>query len=334
MKLYKYTRFDIGKQIISSSQIALSKPQDFNDPFDCVPVSIEDDLRKAIEILNGYAIDQTIFESLQEVKDKINKPLQKALVSFVLWEYRIARKLAKRKPMAYSPIFTFEKFDKFFRLCERLGKVSPEQIQEKEKLAYMQSVIEQQEWVTIHKMANQRDSIYVACLSAVYDSILMWSYYGQDHKGVCIEFEIEEDPRMLSKVEYCAERPTVQMEKLMKDLCGKIFAQKSSSEINEDPVLLPLVVQPYISKAKEWEHEQEYRLIFPEQILDELNIKKKMCSDGKERYMYDVKITKVFLGAAMPKEHKLELLNIIPSEINVVEMAISNSKYELISTIH
>ena len=71
MKLYKYTRFDIGKQIITSSQIALSKPQDFNDPFDCVPVSIEDDLRKAIEILNGYAIDQTIFESLQDIKDKI-----------------------------------------------------------------------------------------------------------------------------------------------------------------------------------------------------------------------------------------------------------------------
>lgn len=331
MKLYKYTRFDIGKEIITSSQIALSKPQDFNDPFDCVPVSVEDDLQKAIDIMNGYAIDQTIFESLQEIKDKISKPMQKALVSFVLWEYRIARKLAKHKPTAYSPIFTFEKFDKFFKLCERLGKVSPEQLQEKEKLAYMQSVIEQQEWDTIHKMANQRDSLYIACLSAVYNSILMWSYYGQDHKGVCIEFEIEEDPRMLSKVEYCTERPTVQMEKLMKDLCGKIFAQKNSSEINQDPILLPLVVQPYISKAKEWEHEQEYRLIFPEQILDEMNIKKKMCGDGKERFMYDVKITKVFLGAAMSDEQKSEIRSIIPSEIEIVEMKTSDTKYELLS---
>jgi hypothetical protein len=212
-----------------------------------------------------------------------------------------------------------------------LGKVSPEQLREKEKLAYMQSVIEQQEWDTIHKMANQRDSIYVACLSAVYDSILMWSYYGQDHKGVCIEFEIEEDPRMLSKVEYCTERPTVQMEKLMKDLCGKIFAQKNSSEINQDPILLPLVVQPYISKAKDWEHEQEYRLIFPEQILDEMNIKKKMCGDGKERFMYDVKITKVFLGAAMSDEQKSEIRSIIPYEIEIVEMQTSDTKYELLS---
>jgi len=256
--------------------------------------------------------------------------MQKALISFVLWEYRIARKLAKRKPTTYSPIFTFEKFDKFFKLCERFGKVSPVQLQEKEKLAYVQSVIEQQEWDTIHQMANQRDSLYIACLSAVYDSILMWSYYGQDHKGVCIEFEIEEDPRMLSKVEYCTERPTVQMEKLMKDLCGKIFAQKSSSEINEDPVLLPLVVQPYISKAKEWAHEQEYRLIFPEQILDEMNIKKKMCDDGKERYMYNVKITKVFFGAAMSDKQKSELRNIIPPKIEIVEIKISNDKYELL----
>ena len=331
MKLYKYTRFDIGKQIITSSQIALSKPQDFNDPFDCVPVSTEDDLRKAIEILNGYAIDQTIFESLRNIKDKINKPLQKALISFVLWEYRTARKLARHKPSAYSPIFTFEKFDKLFRLCERFGKVSPEQLQEKEKLAYMQSVIEQQEWDTIHQMANQRDSLYITCLSAVCDSILMWSYYGQDHKGICIEFEIEEDPRMLSKVKYCTERPTVQMEKLMKDLCGKMFAQKSSSEINDDPVLLPLVIHPYITNSKEWEHEQEYRLIFPEQILDEMGIKKKMCSDGKERFMYDVKITKIFFGAAMSDEQKSAMRSMIPSEIEIVEMRISNTTYELLT---
>ncbi len=94
--------------------------------------------------------------------------------------------------------------------------------------------------------------------------------------------------------------------------------------------MLPLVTQPYIAKAKEWEHEQEYRLIFPEQILNEMNIKKKMCDDGKERYMYKVKITKVFLGAAMSDNQKSELRKIIPPEIEIVEMKISNDKYELL----
>ena len=85
MKLYKYTRFDIGKQIIYSSQIALSKPQDFNDPFDCLPVPNNDDLRKAIDILNGYIIDQKIVEILYELKCKLKTPSQKRLISFVLW---------------------------------------------------------------------------------------------------------------------------------------------------------------------------------------------------------------------------------------------------------
>lgn len=331
MKLYKYSSFERGKDIIASSQISLSKPQDFNDPFDCVPVSVEDDLRKAINILNGYAIDQAIFNYLDDVKDTINKPAQKALILFALWECQILRNLAKRKPTAYSPILTSKRFDRLFKLCERLGKVSPEQLREKEKLDYAQSKIEQQEWESITKMSNMRDSLYIACFSAVYDSILMWSYYGKDHKGICIEFEIKEDPRMLSKVNYCTERPKAQMEKLMKDLCGKIYAQKSSSEIYEDPVLLSLVIHPYITKAREWKHEQEYRLIFPEQVLDEMNITKKMCNDGEERYMFDVKITKVYLGAAMSDKQKTEILSIIPSEVEVVEMKLSDTKYELLT---
>ena len=331
MKLYKYTRFDIGKQIISSSQIALSKPQDFNDPFDCVPVSNKEDLRKAIDILNGYAIDQAILKSFHEMKDKIKNPIHKVLISFVLWEYRLAIKLAKHKPTAYTPMFTNKKFDKLFKFCERSGKVSPEQLLWKEKIALAQSELELHEREDMNKMSNMRDDLYVACLSAVCDSILMWSYYGGDHKGVCVEMEIEEDPRVLFKVEYCANRPILQMEKIMKDFCGKVFAQKNSLEIDQDPTLLSLIVQPYISKSKEWKHEQEYRLIFPEYVLDEVNIKKKMCGDQKERYMYDVTITKVFLGAAMSNEQKIEIRSLIPPEIEVVEMKISENKYELLT---
>ena len=159
MKLYKYTRFDIGKQIIASSQIALSKPQDFNDPFDCLPVPNEDDLCKAIDVLNGYIIDQKIFEIMQDLKGKLRKPSQKALVSFVLWEYRIAQKLSKHKPAPYSPIFTFKKFYKLFQMCEKMGKVSAEQLQAKEKIAQLQSLIEQHEWDVLSKMSNMRENL-------------------------------------------------------------------------------------------------------------------------------------------------------------------------------
>ena len=74
----------------------MSKPQDFNDPFDCLPVPNEDDLSKAIDVLNGYIIDQKIFEIMQDLKAKLRKPSQKALVSFVIWEYRFTQKLSQR----------------------------------------------------------------------------------------------------------------------------------------------------------------------------------------------------------------------------------------------
>lgn len=57
-----------------------------------------------------------------------------------------------------------------------------------------------------------------------------------------------------------------------------------------------------------------------------------MCNDGIERYMFPIpKITKVYLGSAMSDKQKSEILSIIPSEIEAVEMKISDSKYELLT---
>lgn len=80
MRLYKYTKLEIGKQIISSSQIALSKPKDFNDPFDCVPVPIQDDLRKAINILNIWKIIQLAIPRLADA-------MEEARVTMLVFEY-------------------------------------------------------------------------------------------------------------------------------------------------------------------------------------------------------------------------------------------------------
>jgi hypothetical protein len=90
-------------------------------------------------------------------------------------------------------------------------------------------------------------------------------------------------------------------------------------------------MQPVITKAKDWEHEKEYRLVFPEEILEGMNAKKIECDDGKDRYLYPVKITKVFCGANMSDENKNAIRAIVPREIEVVEMKISNTKYELLT---
>ena len=45
----------------------------------------------------------------------------------------------------------------------------------------------------INKIRNGLgEQVGIECFTQSPTDVLMWSYYGQDHKGVCIEFEIEE----------------------------------------------------------------------------------------------------------------------------------------------
>lgn len=173
MRLYKYTKFDIAKQIITSSQISLSQPQSFNDPFDCIPVWNESDINKAIDILNGYVIDQKIFETFKELKEKSTNPFQRALISFGLWEYEFDKNLAKKKSKLYFPIFSFKRFDKIVCFCGKMSKLTSEQLKAKENIDNSQARVELQEKQILTKMFDIRDSIYVACFSSVFDSILM-----------------------------------------------------------------------------------------------------------------------------------------------------------------
>ena len=41
-------------------------------------------------------------------------------------------------------------------------------------------------------MSTIKDAVRVVCLSEVYDSMLMWSHYAQNHTGFCIEYDFKE----------------------------------------------------------------------------------------------------------------------------------------------
>lgn len=50
-------------------------------------------------------------------------------------------------------------------------------------------------------MSTIKDAVRVVCLSEVYDSMLMWSHYAQNHTGFCIEYDFKESD-MLCKQLY------------------------------------------------------------------------------------------------------------------------------------
>ena len=95
-----------------------------------------------------------------------------------------------------------------------------------------------------------RDSVWICSLSKVYNSLLMWSYYG-NHQGVCIGIDMEKAKAYLSEV-YC---------QLM---IGAYEWEVQYKDIIEKPdffhEFMDYLQYQVSTKAKEWEHEQEVRL--------------------------------------------------------------------------
>ena len=105
-------------------------------------------------------------------------------------------------------------------------------------------------WLEYNKRLQRRDITYICSLSKVHDSILMWSYYTK-HYGVCIGLDMEKTRTYLSRMNGlflgCLELE-VQYRDVVKDLVS------ISGSIN-------FLCYHFATKAKEWQHEQEVRLI-------------------------------------------------------------------------
>jgi hypothetical protein len=84
----------------------------------------------------------------------------------------------------------------------------------------------------------------VYCLSARFDSTLMWSHYANNHRGVCLEFRCDNEvfgPAM--KVNYADDYPVFDF-------------------TSDDPLVL------LITKASAWSYEEEYRVVALEKFID------------------------------------------------------------------
>ena len=104
----------------------------------------------------------------------------------------------------------------------------------------------------VHSLSTQEqaeidstlDATGMFCLSEVNDNPLMWSYYADSHKGVCIEYSTSENQLFgcdLTPVHY-----------------AKSYPKLSSADYPDSAY-----VRKYLStKSDHWEHEREWRIIY------------------------------------------------------------------------
>lgn len=102
----------------------------------------------------------------------------------------------------------------------------------------------------ILNLSYEQNPFGILCLSEIPDSILMWSYYSDSHRGYIIELDIEnnffnqktlqhDELNYVRKVQYVTERPTMAVMELVNNPTQILY-----------------------TKSKIWEHEQEWRMIW------------------------------------------------------------------------
>ncbi|MDZ7794954.1 MAG: DUF2971 domain-containing protein [Spirochaetia bacterium] len=115
-------------------------------------------------------------------------------------------------------------------------------------------------------ISNYGEEILICSLSSTGDNVVMWSLYADGHKGITIEFDIpdhliaengEYEYGKFYKIKYEPELKNVSSEKINKEIAFRIFTRKT----------------------KDWEYEQEYRLLYNEIF-----------------YQLDNKISRIILG--------------------------------------
>ena len=96
----------------------------------------------------------------------------------------------------------------------------------------------------------RREKSYICSLSKVHDSILMWSYYTK-HSGVCIGLDMEK-VRQYTKQMTGLFLGCPELEVQYRDVVNGPGSIKDSNDF---------LCYLFATKAKEWQHEQEVRLV-------------------------------------------------------------------------
>lgn len=116
-------------------------------------------------------------------------------------------------------------------------------------------------WLEYNKHLQRRDKTYICSLSKVHDSILMWSYYNK-HQGVCIGLEMEKTRKYLNRMTGlflgCPE-----LEVQYRDVVNEPSSMKDSNDF---------LCYHFATKAKEWQHEQEVRLVAHDPSLTHMRL--------------------------------------------------------------
>ena len=303
-KIYKYTSLEGAIKILESNAVALNNPQNYNDPFDSVIDFDDDDIEKSISIVVEYYLIQEFLKLLNNKNIKVNF-LTKLIMKWDRFGINLNLKISKKNKY-YDSIPGAQALTKFVvRYAAQKGEKSFEELKEK----FTNEIIQ--------KVKDARNNALISCFSKRFDSILMWSHYGNKHKGICIEFDRPE--KDFIDVMYSIKRCKFDLEDTTRRVLGYML---SNEEVDvNDKGLIRCISKPFIVKSLDWQYEEEIRCILSPNsegviVGDELNL-----------YTMPTRITKIYIGCKVDtKSNEYEELLRITNERNIEIVKLTESE--------
>ncbi len=149
----------------------------------------------------------------------------------------------------------------------------------------------------ISKQTDLIKKFRISCFTTNPFSMLMWAHYADSHKGFCVEYDIP--------------TPDEHNINLLQNLLPVIYSDERVSVLNEclEDLTCPTVTEDTLSaiykyglltKSVDWCYQNEWRLI----SLDD------MLSKGNGYDCSFFPISKVFIGAKMSEDNRMEIIKI------------------------
>lgn len=262
----KYMTSDTAKKVIDSLQVRWSSPLLFNDPFD------------------------TQFSLRFDFKDiEFEKALKAEIIKIV---YGV------EEPQGDDTHLFFSVLKILRSIRDRIPKEEYESETEKD----IQKGIENGAKFLAEESSKWKlylEDNRVFCVAEEYDNLLMWSHYGDMHKGVVIRFKCipELDTALCAAIPVIYQKgmPVIaSLEDWVKHLTGQKFLD-----------FKPIYNRYISTKSQHWSYEREWRLVIPKKSNDN--------SLFEDQGIWPEEIDSVYLGCRISDTDQKEILEILKS---------------------
>lgn len=221
---FRFRAFDVRTlDSLCHDTLHFALPSGFNDPLDSRPTLTCDSSREELRLLLGHLVrtraKAEVGESLARLRLKGERASQYAIKTA---EDQASRALADIAYHATNPEY----------------EEGPEQVEG---------------WLLTREAERELLRHYergVCCFSSDYKSPLLWSHYGDQHRGLCIGYKVRRRPQpRMQRVAYGGDR-SIKTSLVVDALLHN--KKRSKAQLDKDVLL---------RKARDWSYEHEWRLI-------------------------------------------------------------------------